>query len=353
MKLDLDRMVRENVKQLIPYSSARGEFTGEGYMLLDANENPYGESWNRYPDPRQEVLKKGIAQLKSVQSESIFLGNGSDEVIDLIVRALCEPYRDEIISTVPTFGMFKVAAQLNGVTIREIDLDKDFQPQTEAILGAVNANTKILFLCSPNNPTGNLIEGSILTNLIAKFPGLVVVDEAYIDFAGSESSVSLLTEHDNLMVLQTFSKAWGLAGIRLGVAYANPAVIEILDKIKTPYNINSITQEIAMKALEREDEKNAWVDRIITDRNKLSQELSGFGVVKKVYPSDANFLLVQVDDALEVYQFLQNKRIIVRDRSKVKLCENSLRITVGTDNENLALINAIRLYQNEKDTISG
>jgi histidinol-phosphate aminotransferase len=345
LTIDIQQLVRPNILRMKAYSSARHDFKGEADIYLDANENPNDTGFNRYPDPLQWTLKHSIAELKQVPAEKIFLGNGSDEAIDLLIRIFCEPREDHIMVLPPTYGMYQVSAAISDIGVKEVTLTKDFQPDVERILAQSDANTKILFLCSPNNPTGNSMKPKIVRKLLEGFPGIVVVDEAYIDFSAQPSSSAWLYEFNNLVVLQTFSKAWGLAGIRLGMAFANEEIIQLFNKVKPPYNINQLTQDTAYMALENLEEKEAWVNEILSERKRLTQELIAIDCVKKVYPSDANFLLAEVKDAQSVYDFLVTDRIIVRNRSNVILCENCLRFTIGTPLENELLIEALLRYE--------
>jgi len=340
----IDQLLRPNIKGLKPYSSARDEFTGVASVYLDANENPFNKPYNRYPDPYQRELKKKIAPLKDVNADQIFLGNGSDEPIDLLFRAFCEPGKDNVVSIDPTYGMYQVAADINNVEVRKVLLTEDFQLDVEALLATSDDNSKLLFICSPNNPTGNCFNEKDLVTLIQGFDGIVVLDEAYIDFAPGKSLLKMLDEFPNLVVLQTFSKAWGMAGIRLGMAFASKELIKILSNIKYPYNINILTQEKALELLDNEKDKVYWVERLLKERVRLERELQRFSFVQKVFPSDANYLLVRVDKARELYEFLVEKHIIVRDRSSVSLCAGCLRITVGQPAENSLLLEALSLY---------
>lgn len=340
--IDINTLVRRNVLNMKPYSSARDEFHGEAEVFLDANENPYPSPYNRYPDPLQWKVKEKLAEIKGVKPTQIFLGNGSDEPIDLIVRAFCEPNQDSIMITEPTYGMYKVCAEVNAVNVQQVLLTPDFDLDLDAIPNTFDATTKVIFLCSPNNPTGNLLSRARIVEVLKRFYGLVVIDEAYIDFTKSKSFIRELKKYPNLIVLQTFSKAWGLAGLRLGMCYASEAIISVLNKIKYPYNVNVRTQELALDALENAYRKDVWVDEILTQRQWLAAELNRISIVEKIFPTDANFLLVRVKDAQSTYQYLMEKRIIVRDRSRVNLCYNCLRITVGTPEENKRLIEALK-----------
>ena len=334
-------LVRENIRKLKPYSSAREEYTGAEAVFLDANENPFNTPLNRYPDPLQKKLKKVISGIKNVNDQQIFLGNGSDEAIDLIIRVFCNPGTDNIIGVDPSYGMYEVCAAINDVEYRKVLLTKDFQPDVDAIISSVDANSKILFLCSPNNPTGNLFDKNSVLGLIEKFPGIVVIDEAYIDFAVGGGFSGYLDQYNNMVVLQTFSKAWGLAGIRLGMAFASPVIIKYMNHVKYPYNVNMLTQQKAMEELEMQNRKDEWVNEIIGQRKILMERFSRLPFVEKVFPSDANFFLAKVSDPLGVYRFLVERKIIIRDRSRVSLCEGCLRITVGTPLENKQLLETI------------
>ncbi|MBS2211586.1 histidinol-phosphate transaminase [Carboxylicivirga mesophila] len=340
----LNQLLRSNIKNLKPYSSARDEYTGEAAVFLDANENPYNQPYNRYPDPYQRKVKEKIAALKGIDAAQIFLGNGSDEPIDLLFRAFCEPGVDNVVSIDPTYGMYQVAADINNVEVRKVLLTKEFELDTDGLLADCDDRTKLLFICSPNNPTGNCLAEADIQRLVSEFEGIVVLDEAYIDFALEKSWLSKLGANPNLVILQTFSKAWGMAGIRLGMAFAAPELIKVLSNIKYPYNINILTQEKALELLERVDEKQKWVELLLKERTYLKEVLLQLNFVKKVYPSDANYLLVRVDDARGVYDYLVQKQIIIRDRSSVALCAGCLRITVGTPEENKQLTEALNMY---------
>jgi histidinol-phosphate aminotransferase len=340
--VDISTLIRKNILAMKPYSSARDEFKGEAEVFLDANENPYPSPYNRYPDPLQRNVKEKLAILKDVTPEQIFLGNGSDEAIDLLIRAFCEPNQDSILITEPTYGMYSVCAEVNAVNVQQMLLTPDFDLDLDAFPKTFDASTKILFLCSPNNPTGNMLSRDRILEVLKRFYGLVVIDEAYIDFAKSRSFVQDLEKYPHLVVLQTFSKAWGLAGLRLGMCFASPEVIAILNKIKYPYNVNIRTQDLALDALENAYRKDIWVDEILTQRDKLIKSLKTVKVVDKIFPTDANFVLVRVKDAPATYQYLMDNGIIVRDRSRVTLCYNCIRITVGTPQENEILIHALK-----------
>ncbi len=342
MAIDINSLVRKNVLKLKPYSSARDDFQGNGSVFLDANESPYPTAYNRYPDPHQTKLKDKIAALKNVKADQIFLGNGSDEPIDLLIRAFCEPDVDNIVIPQPTYGMYSVSADINAVEIRSTKLTTDFDIDLNAIENAWNDKSKLLFLCSPNNPSGNLLSQDKIESLLKKFKGLVVVDEAYIDFTDYPGFLPLLSQYNNLVVLQTLSKAWGLAGIRLGMCFSNAEVIKILNKIKPPYNISILTQTVAEESLQELDLKNKRVKEIIEQRDHLRHELSQIGIVEKVYPSDANFLLTKVKNPKATYDILVTRGIITRDRSNVIRCDNCIRITVGTPQENKILLDELK-----------
>ena len=342
--MNLNKLLRKNIKNLVPYSSARDEFSGDGKVFLDANENPFNEPYNRYPDPLQKMLKRKISDIKNVSREQIFLGNGSDEPIDLLIRAFCEPETDNIVTIDPSYGMYQVAANINNVAIRKVPLSPGFVLDPMNVLHAVDLHTKLIFLCSPNNPSGNNLSRSAMLHIVRNFKGIVVVDEAYIDFSPGKSLLPDLETHQNLVVLQTFSKAWGMAGIRLGMAFAAPEIIAVLNKIKYPYNLNILTQQKALELLENKSVVENWVSTLISERERVAEELGKLEVVQKVYPSDANFLLVAVQNAADLYQKLVKNGIVVRDRSKVHLCADCLRITIGSPNENDQLLNALKTF---------
>jgi len=335
---NLENLVRKNVLKLKPYSSARDDFQGAASVYLDANENPYTSKFNRYPDPHQSKLKQKISKIKNIPTSQIFLGNGSDEPIDLLIRAFCEPEIDNVLIPQPTYGMYSVSAEINNVQIKPGKLTPDFDLDVESIKAAWDDHTKIIFLCSPNNPSGNLLSFEKVKHIISEFAGLVIVDEAYIDFTNYEGFVPLLNKYPNLVILQTLSKAWGLAAIRLGMCFASEEIVSVLNKIKPPYNISLLSQEAAEAALANESLKNDWVAEILLERGKLIQQLRAVKIVKKVYPSDANFVLVKVENAKSVYSKLVTQGIILRDRSSVILCDDCLRITVGTPEENKLLL---------------
>ena len=340
--MNINKLLRKNIQTLKPYSSARDEYTGEAMIFLDANENPFNEPYNRYPDPLQKKLKEKVSELKNISPENIFLGNGSDEPIDLLIRAFCEPGVDNILTIDPTYGMYQVAADISGVVLRKVLLNENYDLEYTKILNATDDKTKLIFLCSPNNPTGNSLNKEAILKIVKSFNGIVIIDEAYIDFAPNKSLLPELKNYPNIVILQTFSKAWGMAGIRLGMAFASTEIIAILNKIKYPYNINILTQQKALELLEQKKEVENWIKLLIAEREKMAKLFHEFPFVVKVYPSDANFLLIKMNDAKGIYDYLVEKGIIVRDRSKVHLCENSLRITVGTQQENETLLKVLK-----------
>jgi histidinol-phosphate aminotransferase len=349
---DLNLLIRENVKKLTPYSSARDEFKGEAKIFLDANENSLGSplikclpagqaGYNRYPDPHQLKVKEKLSEIKKVPVENIFLGNGSDECIDILQRAFCEPGIDNIIICPPTYGMYEVSANINNVQVKKVDLTPTFQLDLEAIENAIDENTKMIFLCSPNNPTANSLNHEDIEAILNNYFGLVVIDEAYINFSRQKSFSIQLSDYPNLIVMQTLSKAWGLAALRVGITFASEEIIAVMNKIKPPYNINQASQELALQALNEVEQVNDMIKEIVKEREVLAGALVNLSFVKKVYPSDANFLLVKMDDPVGVYKKLLQQGIVVRDRSKVELCEGCLRITVGTTEENQTLLYAL------------
>ncbi|RZK78778.1 MAG: histidinol-phosphate transaminase [Pedobacter sp.] len=344
--MDINELQRENIKNLKPYSTARDEYKGQASVFLDANENSYGspleKNYNRYPDPLQLDLKDAISKIKGVPIENTFLGNGSDEAIDLLYRAFCEPGKDNVVILPPTYGMYEVSANINNVEIRKVNLLSNFQLDLDGIAEAIDDNTKLIFICSPNNPTGNSIVRTDIETILANFKGLVIIDEAYINYAKQRTFIKELTEYPNLVVMQTFSKAWGLAALRLGMAFAARPIIDVLNKVKPPYNINQATQDIALEALKNIDQVNEWIKITVEERDRLSSNLLDLPSVKKIYPSDANFILVEVEDASRTYNALVELGIIIRDRSKVTLCEGCLRITIGTKAENEILLGALK-----------
>lgn len=344
----ISKLVRANIRNLIPYTSARDEFSGSASVFLDANENPHNPPLNRYPDPAQVQLKKKIADMRKQRPEHLFLGNGSDEAIDLLFRILCEPGKDRVITVDPTYGMYRVCAAVNDVQCTSVPLRADFSLDAGAVLEAVEESTKMIFLCSPNNPTSNALERQSVLQIIQKAPCMVVVDEAYIDFSLGKGLLDLVPEMKNLVVLQTLSKAWGLAGIRLGMAFAHPELTGYMAAVKYPYNVNSLSLAEATKALKNPGQKNKWVEGILNERERLKQALPAFSFVEEVFPSDSNFLLVRVKDPKLIYSYLQGMGIIVRDRSSVPLCEGCLRITVGTSEENELLLYSLEKYEQER-----
>ena len=345
----MEELVRDNIKRLKPYSSARSEFRGNAEVFIDANENGYGspleENFNRYPDPLQWQLKLELSKIKGVPPQNIFIGNGSDEVIDLAFRIFCEPKVDNVITCPPTYGMYKVCANINDVEVREVLLTADFQLNVEAILSAIDGNTKLLFICSPNNPTGNNFKRIDIETLLNNFPGMVIIDEAYINFSRQKPFLQELTEYENLVVMQTLSKAWGLAALRLGLGFASEKMIDLFNKVKPPYNINLSSQQLGLKALSNINEVNQNIKNIVAQRSWMERQLKPFNFIQKIYPSDSNFILVKVDDADKLYQYLLLNRIIVRNRTNEPLCENCIRITIGTEIENHSLINALKNYE--------
>ena len=343
MAKDINKYVRECIARLTPYSTARDENQGELGIFLDANESPYENGYNRYPDPHQKVLMGQIADIKGVGAENIFIGNGSDEAIDVLLRVFCEPRVDNVVSIAPSYGMYKVAAAINDVEIREVQLGEEFSLPVEALLSAVDEHTKMIFLCSPNNPTANSFPREKMMQLVKQFDGIVVVDEAYIDFAEASSLMNEIAEHPNLVVLQTMSKAWAMAGLRVGLALAAERVVELMSEVKYPYNINVATMAIVEKLLREPIAEQ--VAEIKQQRAVVEKALQGSAVVKKIYPSDANFLLVEVADADAMYDFLISRGIIVRNRNRVKGCEGCLRLTIGKPDENEALLKSISEYE--------
>ena len=344
----LKELTRPNVWALKPYSSARDEYSGvEASVFLDANENPYNTPNNRYPDPLQRELKALIAPLKGVKVENIFLGNGSDEAIDLVFRAFCRPGVDNVVAIDPTYGMYQVCAEVNDVEYRKMLLDVYYQFKASSLLSAIDENTKAIFVCSPNNPTGNSLCRKEIESLLKRFDGLVIVDEAYIDFSSSESLLKDLDQYPNLIVLQTFSKAWGCAAIRLGMAFASPEIIAIFNKIKYPYNVNRLTQEEAIKVLQHPETIKEWVNTLLEERSRVMEEFVKLPCCVRVFPTDANFFLAKVYEATQIYNYLVSEGIIVRNRTNVALCNDCLRITIGTKEENEALLDALRKVEVE------
>jgi len=348
MSFNLNALLRENIRNLVPYSSARDEFKGEASVFLDANENAFGSplphDYNRYPDPLQHQVKHKLSSIKGVPAENMFLGNGSDEAIDILYRAFCTPKIDNVILVPPTYGMYEVSANINDVEVRKVNLTADYQLDLDGIAEALDTHTKLIFICSPNNPTGNSINPLDIETLLVNFKGIVVVDGAYINYSKQKSFTYSLPEFPNLVVLQTLSKAWGLAALRLGLAFASKEIIEVFNKIKPPYNINQATQDLVLEALNNYEVVNEWIRETIKERETLVAQLDGLQQVEKITPSDANFILVKLQDPRSLYDFLVDKGIIVRDRSKVALCDGCLRITVGTKLENERLINEIQEF---------
>jgi histidinol-phosphate aminotransferase len=349
MAFNLETLLRPHISKIKPYSSARDEYSGKVGVFLDANENPFGsltgEDFNRYPDPYQQDIKEKLAPIKGIKPDQIFLGNGSDEAIDLLIRAFCIPGVDNVILLPPTYGMYEVSASINDIAINRVNLNEDFQLQVPDILDKVDTHTKIIFICSPNNPSGNKMDREAIRKILSGFNGLVVVDEAYIDFSDEPSFTTELDKYPNLLVMQTFSKAWGLANLRIGMAFASREIIRILNLIKPPYNISGLTQQKVLQSLEKVNEMEKLVRNILIERDFLEDELDRLHFVLHIFPSQANFLLVRMNDARKIYEYLIQDMIIVRDRSKVVLCEDCLRISVGTREENEKLIQALKNYE--------
>ena len=343
--MNLELLVRKNIYHLKPYSCARDEFQGTASVYLDANESPYNQYFNRYPDPLQHKLKQKIAELKNVRPAQIMVGNGSDEPIDLIFRIFCEPHEDNVVAIEPTYGMYKVAADINNVEYRPVLLEENFRLNASKLLASTDIHTKVIFLCSPNNPSGNLMNREEMLKVVQNFKGIVIIDEAYIDFSNESSWLKDLDKYENLIVLHTFSKSWGLASLRCGLAFASEEIIALFNKVKYPYNINTLTQNTVLDEMNN-NRKNDWVDMILAEREPLAEALKVLPAVEKVYHSDANFLLVKVKDADKTYWFLTERGIVVRNRSKISICENCLRVTVGTPDENDVLINALKEFSN-------
>lgn len=347
-KINISELIRPHLIDMKPYASARDEFTGKSEVYLDANENSLGSvgtrDLSRYPDPHQQEIKRKLSEIKHITTDQIFIGNGSDEPIDLLIRAFCEPLQDEIIILPPTYGMYEVSANVNNVPVKKVPLTTDFQLNISAIENGITDNSKLIFVCNPNNPTGTRIADSEVINILERFNGLVIVDEAYIDFSEKQSFIRLIEQYNNLVVLQTFSKAWGLAAARVGMLFGSEEVVGVLNKIKPPYNVNEMSQEAVIYALENEQQKKAFVDEIVKERASLETELSQLAIVQSIYPSDTNFLLVRVAEPDRLYHYLIENGIIVRNRSKVMLCEGCLRITVGTREENQRLLEAIKEF---------
>lgn len=347
-QFDLQALVRQNIRALAPYSTARHEFTGKASILLDANENAFGspldDNFNRYPDPLQWQIKFAMAKIKGVPAENIFIGHGSDEVIDLAYRIFCVPGKDNVIICPPTYGMYEVSANINDVHIKKVPLTPAFQLDVAAVLEAVDEHTKLLFLCSPNNPTGNNMNRDDMEMLLNNFPGIIIIDEAYINFSRQKTFIQELTEYPNLVVMQTLSKAWGLAALRLGFCFASLAIIDLFNKVKPPYNINEASQQLVLEALHNTEQVNTWIKQVVAQKSLLATRLLQLSFVEEIYPSDANFILVKVKDATAVYDYLIQREIVVRNRSKELYCENCLRITIGTPEENQQLLKTLNAY---------
>ena len=345
---DIHRIIRPNIKDLVPYSSARDEFTGEAKVFLDANENSLGSPllkwYNRYPDPHQQALKEKLSHIKGIEPAHIFLGNGSDEAIDILYRAFCEPGRHNVIVCPPTYGMYEVSAHINDVAVRKVPLTEVFQLDLEALEAAVDADTRIIWICSPNNPTGNSLDRGDIEMILNNFDGIVVVDEAYINFSRHRSFIPDLADYPNLVILQTLSKAWGLAALRVGMSFASADIIGIMNRIKPPYNINEAAQQLASEALEEVEQVNEMIRILVAERDRLAAALKQHPLVQHVYPSDANFLLVKVNGGRKVYDFLLTQGIVVRDRSTTPGCADCIRITVGTPTENEILLKALDAF---------
>lgn len=339
----LNELLRPNIAALKPYTSARDEYQGkDAKVFLDANENPYNQPYNRYPDPLQRDLKERVARIKGVRPGQMFFGNGSDEAIDLMLRMFCRPGQDNAVAIEPTYGMYGVCADINGVEYRRVLMDENFQPDADKLLAAIDSNTKLVFFCSPNNPSGNNLDRTVIEKVLDSFDGITIVDEAYIDFAGVPSFLEQLDARPNLVVLQTFSKAWGMAGIRLGMAFASEEIIQTMNKVKYPYNVNQLTQQKALEEVKQYDRVQAWVSTLLEERARLMKEFAALDCCTKVYPSDANFFLARVKDASATYNYLVDNGIIVRNRSRIALCGNTLRVTIGTRAEDDELIECLK-----------
>jgi histidinol-phosphate aminotransferase len=341
---NINNLIRENIKNMQPYSSARDEFKNftQKMVYLDANENPFENGVNRYPDPQQRTVKNALSEIKKVNENQILLGNGSDEVLDLLFRAFCEPNKDNVITLPPTYGMYGVLANLNAIENRKVILTDDFQPQIDDILKKIDQNTKMIFLCSPNNPTGNSFSGESIVTLLKNFNGLVILDEAYIDFSEKESWLQEINDYPNLVITQTLSKAFGMAGIRLGILYASEVIISVLNKIKPPYNVNELTQQKALDRISDYPTIQSEIKSIYAERENLINELKNVNFVQNVFPTDANFVLIKVDDANKRYDQILEKGVVIRNRAKEPLCDNCLRITIGTKEENEKLIEVLK-----------
>ena len=342
----LQELTRPNIWSLAPYSSARNEYAGKtAHVFLDANENPYNAPYNRYPDPLQEELKKTISKIKGVPSANIFLGNGSDEAIDLPYRCFCQPSIDNVVAIEPTYGMYKVCADINDIEYRPVLLDEHYQFTAESLLARCDNHSKLIWICSPNNPTGNNLSYEEIVKTLEQFQGIVIVDEAYSDFSRQKSLRSELSKYPNLIVLNTMSKAWGCAAIRLGMAFASQEIISLFNKVKYPYNVNQLTQEKALEALNNQMEVEKWVSVILQERGRLMEAFRLLPICEAVYPSDANFFLARMTDAQAIYDYLVDQGIIVRNRTRIQLCKNCLRVTIGTRSENSELVGALRQYK--------
>jgi histidinol-phosphate aminotransferase len=352
MSFSLENLVRENIKTLAPYSSARHEFTGNASIYIDANENAEGSpfesgaiQYNRYPDPYQWQLKFKLARIKGVPAENIFIGNGSDEVIDLAYRIFCNPGKDNVIICPPTYGMYSVSAEINDVVVKKVPLTTNFQLQVAEIKDAIDVNTKLIFICSPNNPTGNSLQKNDILNIIENFNGIVIIDEAYINFSKEPSLINILTQYPNVIIMQTLSKAWGLAALRIGMCFASLDIINLFNKVKPPYNISQAAQELAEEALKNTELTNTWTRNSIVLRNLLAEKLQKFDFIQHIYPSDANFLLVKVTDANNLYKFLTENEIVARNRTNDYNCANCIRFTIGTEKENNILLETLKKYK--------
>ena len=346
MKIDLEKLVRPNIWRLTPYSCARDEYKGkEAHVFLDANESPYNNPYNRYPDPLQWEVKLRLAQIKGVRPEQIFLGNGSDEAIDLVYRVFCRPGVDNVVAIAPTYGMYKVCADINDVEYRAVALNEDFSLDADRLLAACDQNTKAIWLCTPNNPVGNCLQAEEIVKVIDAFPGIVVIDEAYGDFAKAVPFRNQLNKFDNILVLNTMSKAWGSAAIRLGMAFASEEIIELMNRVKYPYNVNLLTQRQALEVMNDLGKVNDWLRLILNEREKMLPAFAELPLCRKIYPTDANFFLAKVSDANRIYKYLIDCGIVVRNRNNVQLCENCLRVTIGSPQENNELIKALRQYK--------
>jgi len=341
----IQNIARTNIKDLVPYSSARGLFDGKNCILMDANENPFGKKLNRYPDPMQTDLKRQIAEQQNIEPDKIFLGNGSDEIIDLVLRVFCRPAIDNVVTVEPTYGMYEVLAKINDVYIRKAPLDEDFELSANKLLLKSDGNTKVVILCSPNNPTGNLLDKEEVRFLLNNFSGIVLLDEAYIDFSTDSGFLQELDSYPNLIIFQTLSKGWGLAGIRLGKAFASKEIIDLLNKVKFPYNVSRVNQKIAQKAINSSRRIRSKINTIVNERRKLERRLQAFSFIEKIFPSDANFLLVRVKDAVNLMRFMNSSGILLRDRSGQRGCLNCIRVTVGTPRQNQKLLKTLQKYE--------